>query len=339
MKKIGAIFASIVFAFSAFSFSACGQQEPEQEPREPKKLQLVTTTGDILEGTDEDKIRELYNAGFRYIDFDMYNFTSDCVYMQDGWETEVLRLKGIAEELGMQFVQAHSQGGNPLSSNTDEVEFLVAATIRSIEICEVLGIENTVVHAGVANGLTKEQWFEQNKAFYDRLLPTAAECGVNVLVENSTSANMGSNYHANSGADMLEFIKYVNHPNFHGCWDTGHANCEGEQYDDILALGDEMYAIHYNDNRGNADEHLMIFCGTLDNDEVMRALTDVGYDGYFTFECTASDRTDYTWNGPDLSIITELKPLRPKLYDRAQQEKLLYEAGEHLLSSYNMLAE
>ena len=147
-----------------------------------KNWKIATSTSDLYKshgfGTDEEKIRGLYEAGFRYIDLSMYSFTQDSAYMSDGWREEALKLKAVADELGMEFVQAHSQGGNPLSNS--EVEFIVQATIRSIEICEVLGIKNTVVHAGYSSGLSKDEWFIKNKEFYERILPTAEKCGVNI---------------------------------------------------------------------------------------------------------------------------------------------------------------
>ena len=219
-------------------------------------MKIATTTEDFGRfcATDIEKITELHRAGFKYIDLSMYSFTPDCAYMQDGWHDEVKRLKDAADELGLEFVQAHSQGGNPL--DPAGTEFLVSATLRSIEICQALGIKNTVVHPGCCEGLSKEEWFVKNKEFFYKLLPFAEKCGVNVLCENSTKVNMQDMYFINSGKDMREFIGYVDHPNFHGCWDTGHANCEGPQYDDIMAVGEHLYAIHYNDNRGTQDEHL-----------------------------------------------------------------------------------
>ena len=144
-------------------------------------MKIATTTGDFAFfcKTNEERIRELHKAGFRYIDLDMYSFTKDSPYMGEGWREEALKLKALADELGMQFVQAHSQGGNPLSPS--DVEFIVEATVRSIEICEVLGIKNTVVHAGWGAGLSKDEWFAKNKEFYELLLPTAEKCGVHVL--------------------------------------------------------------------------------------------------------------------------------------------------------------
>ena len=330
-KKLFCVVFSICLCATAI-FTSCNKKESV-------KMEIATTTGDLIRHedflTDEAAIRGLYEAGFRNIDFSMYRFTPDCVYMQDNWRDEVLELKAVADELGMKFVQAHSQGGNPL--NPDEADFLVAAVLRSIEICEILGIENTVVHAGYQEGLTKEQWFEANKVFYEKLLPTAEKCGVNVLCENSTSKNMGTMYYVNTGADMREFIEYVNHPNFHACWDTGHANCEGsDQYNDIVTLGDELYAIHYADNVGYSDAHLMPYFGTLDPDPIMKGLQAINFKGYFTLECDGGSRVKSLWRGPEIPALEGLKFNR---MTRMQEEKLLYETAEYILSTYDMLAK
>lgn len=287
--------------------------------------------------SDEERIIELHRAGFRYIDLDMYSLTPDCVYMQENWRDEVEKIKAIARSLGMEFVQAHSQGGNPLSDDKAHVDFLVAATIRSIEICAMLGIKNTVVHSGWERGLSKAEWFEKNKQFYEKLLDAAEKYGVNILCENSTKANMGDTYYIVNGADMREFIKYVNHPNFHGCWDTGHANCEGPQYDEIMALGDELYAIHYNDNRGGLDEHVATFCGTLNHDEVLHALIDVGYKGYFTLECNATLRQSTEWTGVRRQYGQDTRLSEPQLFMQRHIEKMLYDTAEWMLSTYGVL--
>ena len=299
-------------------------------------MKIATTTGDFAFfcKTDAERIRELHKAGFRYIDLDMYHFTEDSPYMGEGWREEAEKLSALADSLGMKFVQAHSQGGNPLSQS--EVEFIVRATVRSIEICEVLGIKNTVVHAGWSNGLSKDEWFEKNKEFYERLLPTAERCGVTVLCENSTAKNMGSNYYINTGKDMREFIDYVNHPYFGGCWDTGHANCEGSQYDEILALGDKLNAIHYNDNRGSGDEHVAPFLGTLNHDEVLSALIDSGFKGYFTLECNSSLRDYNCWQGARRRFDTSDKLREPQIFMQRSLEKMMYETAEWMLKTYGI---
>ncbi len=310
-------------------------------------MKIATSSGDFYRfcQTDEERIRELHAAGFRYIDLDMYHFTEDSPYMQDGWREEALKLRALADSLGMKFVQAHSQGGNPLSKDEAHVDFLLRATLRSIEVCEVLGIPHTVSHAGVDKNLTKDEWFLANKAFYEKLFPMAEKCGVKVLCENSTAKNMGGvygkggAYYINTGKDMREFIEYVNHPLFGGCWDTGHANCEGSQYDEILALGNTLDAIHYNDNCGGGDEHVAPFLGTLNHDEVIQALIDVGFKGTFTLECMSSLRSYDNWQGNRRRFEKESKLREPQLFMQRHLEKMMYETSEWMLKTYGIFEE
>jgi sugar phosphate isomerase/epimerase len=301
-------------------------------------MKIATTTSDFSRfcKTDEEKIRELHRAGFRYIDLDMYTFTPDSPYMQDNWQEYVLNLKKVADGLGMKFVQAHSQGGNPLSDDKAHVDFLTKATIRSIEICGMLEIKNTVAHNGYYKGMKKDEWFVKNREFYETLFPTLEKYGVNLLCENSTDANMRGLYFINTGRDMKEFIKFCDHPLIHGCWDTGHANVEGAQYDEIMTVGDDLYAIHYNDNRGTADEHVAPFLGTLNHDEVITALIDVGFKGYFTLECNNSLRSFNCPTGWRREFDKSALLREPQLFMQRHIEKMAYETAEWMLEQYGL---
>ena len=304
-------------------------------------MKIATTTGDFKRycQNDIERINELSKVGFKYIDLDMYSFKPDSPYMKDDWKRAVLALKNEADKLNVKFVQAHSQGGNPLDGDQDEVDFLVAATIRSIEICNMLGIKNTVVHPGFAAGISKEEWFERNRAFYKKLVPAMEKFAVNVLIENSTSVNMGDMYFANSGADMLEFLKFVDHPLLHACWDTGHANCEGSQYNDIITLGKELFAIHYNDNRGIKDEHLIPFFGTLNHDEVINALIDSKFEGYFTLECSSSLIPKNYWAGGRRTFNGDTRLAEPQLFMQQKCVALMYSIAKYMLTSYDIFEE
>ena len=307
-------------------------------------MKIATTTSDFgfYFQSDEDRIRQLHNAGFRYVDLGMFSLTPDSAYMRDGWQDAVDRISDLAKELDMQFVQAHSPMGNPLSDDAAHVEHVVNSTIRSIEICQRLGITHTVSHGGKISGITKDEYFERNKAFFDRLIPTMERCGVHVLCENSSTVNSGDKYCLKNGKDMRQFIDYMDHPLFHGCWDTGHANQEGSQYDDILALGDQLYAIHYNDNHGVTDDHIIPFFGRLNHDEIFNALLAVGYKGYFTLECT--------WTLIKYNQITgvrnrfekegvSLKLSEPPLFMQQQLEKLMYDTAKWMLQQYDLFEE
>ena len=302
-------------------------------------MKISTTTGDfsLFLDRDEDRIRELHRAGFRYIDLSMYTLSPDSPLMRDNWKCEVEKLKCLADDLGMRFVQAHSQGGRPLSDDRAHVDFLVSATLRSFEVCAELGIPNTVVHAGMASGAGKEETFDRCRQFYQRLLPLAEDLGVNVLAENSPSYE--GYYVFTTGKALREFIEYVGHPCLHACWDTGHANCEGPQYEEIMSLGKELYAIHYNDNNGKGDFHVIPYLGTLNHDEVIHALLDVGYQGYFNLECDARLIANDYWNGPRRPFAPDQRLAEPQLFMRRKLEEMMYDTAKYMLETYGIFEE
>lgn len=304
-------------------------------------MKIATTTTDfgMFCTNDEERIRQLHKAGFRYIDLGIYGLTPDSPYMRPDWRDTVNRLKAVADELGMEFVQAHSPIGNPLSDDPQHVQMITDATIRSIEVCQMLGIKETVSHGGKIEGISKEEFFDRNKAFFQKLIPTMEKCGVNVLCENSSTVNSGTKYALKNGKDMRQFIEYVDHPLFHGCWDTGHANQEGPQYNEIMALGEHLYAIHYNDNHGVTDDHLIPFFGRLNHDEIMNALIDVGFKGYFTMECVwtlirfnqvTGKRNRFEKDG----MIPKLN--EPQLFMQQHLEALMYDTAKWMLTQYDL---
>ncbi len=298
---------------------------------------LATSTGDFTACLDNDfdRISALHEAGFRCMDLSLYTMEKDDPWMRDDWKDHASKIKAHAESLGMTFVQAHSPGGNPLCRD-ENWQWLLDTTLRSIEVCAELGIPNTVVHAGWEDGIGREEYFRKNAEFYGLLLPTAERCGVNVLTENSTHANMGSRYYFYTGADMYDFCKQVGHPRLHVCWDTGHANIEGAQYDEILALKDELYAVHINDNFGTGDQHTMPYVGSVNLDEVMHALIDVGFRGPFTFECDNLMFRAGSWQVRRHEYPADTRLANPPLHVKKILENALFEIGVHALTTYGI---
>lgn len=305
-------------------------------------MRLATTTADFdgFLATYQEKVDCVCDAGFRYIDLNMYSIEpDDALLVRNDWRAYAARLLENAQKRGAQFVQAHAPGGNPLSKDQAEVEGLICATVRSIEVCGALGIPNIVVHAGMRAGLSKEESFVENKKFFGRLFPAMEQNGVNVLCENSTHRNMGDLYFTNSGADIKEFVQYVGHPRIHACWDTGHANCEGAQYAEITAIGSDLYGVHINDNRGMQDEHILPYFGTMNLDEIMHALIDAQYQGYFTFEAGSTLRPPKYWLGDRAPFAADTRLACPPLFMQKRLEALLYELGEYILKAYDCFEE
>ena len=304
-------------------------------------MKLATTTADFARFCDkeEERIRRLVDAGFRYIDISFYGEAkTDSRYFAEDWLAYAEHLREYAQSLGASFVQAHSPEGNPLKKD-GQWQLLLDSTIRSIEVCGILGIKNTVVHAGWRAGIGKEEYYRENLEFYKRLYPVMEKHDVAVLIENSTRANMGENYYFFTGADMRDFLVYAAHPLLGACWDTGHANIEGPQYDEIIALGDYLKAVHINDNRGERDEHLMPFCGTVSMEEVMHALADIGFSGYFTFECDSTLRPGRYWLGDRRRFKGDKRLNNPPTELMQKLEEALYLAGVHILEQYRCFDE
>ena len=304
-------------------------------------MKVATTTGDFLRyyNTQEERISALYRAGFRYIDLSMFDETEICDYMQDDWKEKVQSLKRVADDLGMHFVQMHSPTGGSTIVQNDFFPTLLARTIRSIEICGLLGIKNTVSHPGGRKGATKEEYFEKNKEYYEKLFPVMEKYGVNMLVENTTRVHSKDDYYIVTGQDLREFCDYVNHPLLHACWDTGHANCEGSQYDEILAMGKHLKAIHYNDNHGTKDEHLPPYFGTLNHDEVINALIDVDYEGYFTLEAGSPfvPKRGYYYSRRPFEKNQTLAC--PHVCMQEYIERYMFETSKYMLTAYGLYEE
>ena len=137
---------------------------------------------------------------------------------------------------------------------------------------------------------------------------------------------------------MVDFLEYASHPLLHAVWDTGHANTEGNQYDQIKVLGKELYGLHVHDNNGQSDQHTMPYFGTVNMDDIMNGLIDVDYQGYFTFEVINALRRSKSGRGRR-RFEKDTRLLEPTLEMYVDLERLLYTIGKHCLISYGVFEE
>lgn len=294
-------------------------------------MKLATTTGDFgaYASTQQEAMQYIAQSGFRFLD---YNFDSDYikkdgVYSTD-WKKYLEDVRRQEDKLSVKFIQAHAPMGAPLSAGNDE---FIDATIRCIESCGILGIDRIVVHSGYKKGLSKEETFIHNKAFYEKLFPAAEKYGVNILVENFNKMQVKGLYWIDNVFDLREIIDFIAHPLFHACWDTGHANMQDTPQDEALGiLGHHVYALHVQDNYGDDDSHMAPFFGTLNLDSLMHGLKEIHYKGYFTFESgniflPPSKRRPFEG---------DKRLLRAPLELRIQAERLLYQIGKCTLEAY-----
>lgn len=298
-------------------------------------MKLATTTGDYSAYTDSTAVAlsHIRKAGFKYAD---YNFGMDHslrngVYSEN-YEAYFEEINKTADDLGIKLVQAHAPMGRPL----EDGGVLLSDTLRCVDACGAWGIPNIVVHSGYTKGISREETYARNKEFFMPLLECAEKYGLNILVENFNRMSIDGLYWIDNAPDLLGMIEYVDHPLFHAVWDVGHANMQEMPQDEALRmLGSHVRALHIQDNMGDKDTHLVPFVGTVNMDEIMCGLADIGYKGYFTFEVgrfftPAEKKHQYSRSRLLASAPIEL---------RDAFERYLYELGKCVLEKYGCFEE
>ncbi len=247
----------------------------------------------------------------------------------------VKRVNEKKSELGIDFVQSHAPMGRPLAGD-DAARKLIETTKMNIRACHAMGIPSVVVHSGYLPNISKEECFELNKKFFDELLVEAEKYGVYVLVENFNKMTRDDVFWIDNATDLLAMVELIDHPLCQVVWDAGHANLqEMPQHEELALLGNRVMATHIQDNKGDRDTHLNPFFGTMNMDDLMTGLINIGYKGAFNFE-----------TGPMFMAPQNRRPFdgEQKLYDvpqsvRMAAMKMLYEIGKTTLEAYGQFED
>lgn len=301
-------------------------------------MKIATTIGELysLKLSPAEAIRCYQGTGFKYLDFSFYYAHKDknSPYMEEsdsGWKKEIENAIAAAEECGFKFVQAHAPGYNPGFDSSD-YDKCIRAMQRSVEACAMLGINTTVMHTSFSPEYKypgdRDGYFEYNRKFVGDMLKTAEKFGITVCIENTSNGNAGEMYFPRTGAEMNDFIAYMNHPLLGACWDTGHAVMDKkfDQYAELKELGKNLKAVHVHDNGIHSDQHIAPYCGKLQLDSIVKGLIDIDYKGNFTFETDAF-----------LNHINGEGPLRQlPLEIRKDGLALIYKIGKFALETYNV---
>ena len=193
-------------------------------------------------------------------------------------------VRKTAENEGVEISQMH--GLWPSNDTTDEtrkqgIEYLKKQILAAKE----LGCPNLVIHPCLPYKTGPEPdnvlGWETNVERLEKILPTAEKFGVNICVENLPFLAIKM-----SQVDWLKkLLDYFQHPNLKICFDTGHANVyQDDLAEDVRKIGKDLQCLHVHDNRGNWDEHMTPYKGTIDWESFLTALKQIGYKGCFSLE-------------------------------------------------------
>lgn len=317
-------------------------------------MRLSTSTGDFggFEDAVADRIQYFKDTKFKYINLEQTGPHTSAILCDEGegWRKLADDFGEAAVKAGVTYVVSHAPCLDAFETLTDEnYEVTLRAVRRSIEICHMLGIKRTVVHASSNASFDAGEFYRRNKIFYRDMFDLMEKYDITVMVENMHKRPV---YTFSTGAEIRQFLDEVDHPLLGACWDTAHAYRNEQakplgQYENLVALGHRLKGLHISDNFGNVGHHhTWPFAGAINFDQVMQGLLDVNYDGYFNFEASYTilhhvnkpygefHRKPWEHNG---ELVTKLYD--PPVHIKQKAVDLLYDIGRYMLETYDCFEE
>lgn len=191
-----------------------------------------------------------------------------------------------AERCGIEIWQMHGLWPTVNLDKTEEDrQKTVEYFIRGLEAAHYLGCKYFVFHPFMPFGHNAEGdysvTFEMNLRLIGTLLPYAERWGITLCIENMPfKSNPISRV-----SEIKRLVRTVDHPLVKVCLDVGHANIvSGDVAADVRLLGEDLATLHVHDNPGWCDAHALPYCGTVEWDELLAALGEIGFDGCFNLE-------------------------------------------------------
>ena len=241
--------------------------------------------------TSEDAIRMIAAGGYDSIDLDLAFWRQQEDHMAgDNWREWLDRQIRTASEVGLPMTQAHAHfyGAEHCELlSAEEQEHRDQAILRDIEAAGLCGIRWLVVHPQSYCDqvyYSRKLSLEKNLEMFKRLGDVAAKHGVGIAVENMFIRTMPK--FAASCDDLMELLDLLGDDKLFGiCWDTGHGNLNKvDQAAAVRQMGKRLACLHVNDNKGQWDDHILPYQGTIHWESFMKALGEIGYQGDFTYE-------------------------------------------------------
>lgn len=264
---------------------------------------------------DKEAVRIAKEIGADAIDFALEDFCGRYDYRNEKSvyalpEDELIAyftdIKNYADELGIEICQTHGRGLGFLGK-PDEDEALVKNARIDCMVTKILGAPVCVIHPVSTMWhmeASPEYIRELNYDMFLKIMPFAKEFGVKIAAETFGDVHGGAVCDFFGNID--EFIAMYDRicavedyaDWFTICVDTGHTN-KATKFNDnpkppkaIRMLGKNVTCLHLNDNNTDSDQHLIPFTGkkcwqisgTIDWDDTLNALDEIGYDGVYNLE-------------------------------------------------------
>lgn len=300
------------------------------------KISLSSCGFSGLYSSPKELVEACAKTKFRYIDF---SFTG--VVESENFFKDINECADTAKKMGIGFTMAHAPYNFNPNAGEENFDKQVEQMKKAFEGCGILGIDRMTVHSGFSCSKTRDEMMQKNLKYYNAILPYAEKYNVKIMVENIAEEIYRRVFVIETADNILELKEMLNnHPLIKACWDTGHANTKAlDQYSNIKKLKGELVGLHLQDNNGYNDDHMPLLMGTINFDDVMKGLIEIGYDGPFNME-TKLFNPGKAWPNFRRGFSPESKA-ESVLFDPDEELKyysvdIMYNVAEYILKKYNI---
>ena len=218
-------------------------------------------------------VEEMASAGISAIElfcsrghFD-YRSAEDAGELRSWLDRSHLRLHSIHAPTLRDFDTAH-ESATPLSiSDPERVrrQEAVDETKRAMDLVEQVPFRTCVLHVGRPRDVADPRRWDAAFSSLEHLLLFARHRGITLALEN-TPGEMAT------PLNLKGFLEETRLGSLKLCFDTGHAHLGDGVVAGLDAVRDLIVTTHVHDNRGERDEHLLPYQGTIDWNAALAAL-------------------------------------------------------------------
>jgi sugar phosphate isomerase/epimerase len=166
------------------------------------------------------------------------------------------------------------ESGTPLSISDPERirrQEAVDEIKRALDLVECVPFRYCVQHVAQPRDIPDQRRWDAAFSSLELLSLFAKQRGVTLALEN-TPGEMAT------PTNLKNFLEQTRLTNVKLCFDTGHAHLEGGVVAGVEAIRDFVVTTHVHDNRGERDDHLPPYEGTIDWNNALPLLpTDVPF--------------------------------------------------------------
>lgn len=242
-------------------------------------------------------IKRLEDSKFAYANLNFFEIQE--LLDKNDYEDIFGDLIEFLKDSSITFNIAHAPIHYPFFFNTyykrDDIDTLKNRILKSLDISKKIGVKRIVIHVGTY--LDKDYNYDINKSiehnikYLEPFVKKAIENNILIAIENGTQMEKDDPLFKNTAPYIDELIRIVEYYNkkydkevLGVCFDFGHANVGNlDMYNEIVKIGNKLIVTHIHDNYGT-DSHNQPFDGTVNWDDVRKALTDINYNGELTSE-------------------------------------------------------